>query len=359
MERASPYHWENVMRRPAALVLAALVLALSGCTGIINNNPDLRWWLFSRYGADRICPEMLKRSVPIRLQDRAPSIGRFFPGTCNVQIDEQGRTIVVRVGGTGYGYVVPARLVGFALDAAVEYRPDFVIAGDDTYLWARVNRMVDGPHFRTGYVENPVLDAMGNLPGFGNLADFLGKQAVGGALTRGFTVIHTDGRGDDFTLGIMNPPERPVHPYQVNLNERVTFANETTDVYATERDFLGPFEVAKEGQALFLSTTVQGPPVNMVVVSKAVGDAWREAFQTGRAASAPPGPVVASNVVMPGAVDTRRYDVPPGLYYIVIDNNAQRPSGLGALLDPLNPLTPLGMNAAGLARVSYVAQLAN
>jgi hypothetical protein len=347
------------MPRAAPLALAVLVVALSGCTGIINNNPDLRWWLFSRYGANRICPEMEKRSVPLRLADGAPTIGRFFPGTCSVEINERGRTIVVRVSGTGYGYVVPAKRVGFAINAAVEYRPDFVIAGDDTYLWARVNRIVDGPHFQTGSIENPVMDAMGNLPGFGNLSDFMGKQSVGGALARGFTVIHNEERGDDFTLGIIQPPTRPVHPFQVNTNERMTFANETTDVYATQRDFLGPFEVAKEGQSIFLSTTVQGPPINVVVVTKAVGDAWRDAYQRGAPGAAPPpGPVVYSNVVAPGAVDTRRYNVPPGLYYVVLDNNAHRPTGFGALLDPLNPLTPLGMNAAGLARVSYVAQLA-
>jgi len=339
----------------AALVL--LVVALSGCTGIINNNPDLRWWLFSHFGASKVCPELLQRSVPVRLADRAPSTGRFFPTSCKVTVQEQSHTIVVSIGGTGYGYVVPAKRVGFAVTASVEYRPDFVIAGDDMYLWARVNRVVDGPHFQTGYVENPIIDVMGNLPGFGNVTNFLGNQAVTGVMTQGFTVIH-NGRGDDFTIGILNPPERPLHPFQVNSNERITFANEVTDVQAGQRDFLGPFEVAKQGQAIFFSATVQGPPVSLVVVTKAVGDAWREAYQTGRPSSAPPGPVLYSNAVQPGPVDTRRYNVMPGLYYVVVDNHGGGGGGLNALLTPLSPLG-LGGAAGGLARVSYVAQLAN
>ena len=342
-------------RSRAAFTLAALVAALSGCAGIINNNPDFRWFLFSHYGADRICPDMLKRSVPVRLQDRAPAVGRFFPTSCNVSINDRGRVIVVSIGGTGYGYVQPARRVGFAVTGSVEYRPDFVIAGDDTYLWAKVNRVVDGPHFQAGYMENPIMDAMGNLPPFGNIANFLGNQAVSGVMTQGFTVIHNDSRGDDFTIGIINPPQRPQHPFQINSDDRLTFANETTDVQANQRDFLGPFEVAKQGQALFLSTTVQGTAVNVVVVTKTVGDAWREAYQTGRPSSAAPGPVLYTNAVNAGAVDTRRYNVPPGLYYIVIDNPGA--SGLGALLTPLNPLNIGG--GGGLARVSYVAQLAN
>jgi hypothetical protein len=298
---------------------------------------------------------MLKRSVPVRLVERAPATGRFFPTSCNVTINEQNRTIVVAIGGTGYGFVQPARRIGFSVTGAVEYRPDFVIAGDDTYLWAKVNRMVDGPHFQAGYMENPVVDAMGNLPMFGNVANFLGNQAVSGVMTQGFTVVHNDGRGDDFTIGIIHPPQRPLHPFLVNTDERLTFANETTDIQQAQRDFLGPFEVAKPGQALFFSAQVQGPAVNVTVVTKMVGDAWREAYQTGRPSTAPPGPVLYGNAVNPGLVDTRRYNVPPGLYYIVVDNPG--PGGLSGMLTPLNPLNIAG--GGGLARVSYVAQLAN
>ena len=112
--------------------------------GIINNNPELRWKLFSLFGASKICPEMLKRSVSIRLQDRSPAIGRFFPMQCTYAVDEARQVVTVSMAGTGYGYMLPAKRVGFSLTAAVEYRPDFVIAGDDLYVWAKLNRIVDG-----------------------------------------------------------------------------------------------------------------------------------------------------------------------------------------------------------------------
>ena len=63
----------------AAIVLAILVLALSGCQGIVNNNPDLRWFLFSHFGASRVCPELLKMGVPIRLHERGPGRGASSP----------------------------------------------------------------------------------------------------------------------------------------------------------------------------------------------------------------------------------------------------------------------------------------
>jgi hypothetical protein len=346
--------------RAAALALAILVSMLvtqAGCAGILNNNPDLRWFVFSRFGANKVCPEMLKTSVSIHLQDRAPAVGRFFPMTCNATVDQARHVMVVSMAGTGYGYMTPAKRIGFSVTASVEYRPDFVVAGDDVYVHAKVNRIVDGPHFQTGYIENPVIDLMGNVPPFGSMANFFGNQAVTSTLTQGFTVVHGD-RGDDFSLGILFPPQRPAHPFMVQSRERFTFANETTDVQPAELDFLGPFEITRPGQALFFSTTVQGPQITLAVVGKQTGDAWRDNYQTGKPPG-PPGPVLQSNVVLPGPVDTRRYDLPPGFYYVVIDNTAGAPSGgpFPALLNPLNPLGLAG--GGGLARVSYVAQLAN
>jgi hypothetical protein len=350
---------------PAGLLLTLTVLVLgvsqSGCTAILNNDPDLRWFVFSHFGASRICPEMIKTSVPIRNADRAPAIGRFFPKQCTCNVDDKRRVITVSIAGTGYAYVNPAKRVGFAVTAAVEYRPDFRIAGKDLYLWARVNRLVDGPRFQLGYVENPIVDAVGNLPGFGNIANVLGNQAVTAAMTRGFTVIRNDDNPDhpDFTLGVMYPPEKPHHPFQVVTGERFTVTNEVVDIEANQRDYFGPFEVAS-GQSIFLSTTVQGPPIDVILVNKDTGDAWREAYQTGKPLGPPPGPVFGGNPVLAGPVDSRRYNVPPGFYYIVLDNTPYGTVGpaLPSITNPLGALSPLGLGSAGsVARVSFVAQL--
>lgn len=360
----TPMHGRTRPPIGASLALVALVVALSGCAGIINNDPDLRWFIFSKFGASQICPEMIKTSVPIRLQDRAPSTGRFFPQQCNCAVDDTRRVITVSVSGTGYGYVLPAKRVGFALSATVEYRPDFVIAGKDLYLWAKVNRMVDGPRFHTGFVENPILDVMGNMPPFGGMANNIGNQVVSSALTRGFTVIRNDDnpKNPDFTLGILYPPMKPNHPFRAASTNRFTFANDTVDVEANQRDYLGPFEVVKAGQAIFLSTQVQGPPIDVLIVNKLTGDVWRDHYQTGKPLGPPPGPVLAGNPVMPGMVDTRRHNLPPGLYYVVIDNTAaagtMSPAAPGLLSAGPGLLSPLGLSSGGsLARVSYIAQL--
>lgn len=334
----------------ALVALIALSLSLSGCTGIINNNPELRWQLFSLFGASKICPEMLKRGVSVRLQERSPAIGRFFPMQCTYTVDNSRQVVTVSIAGTGYGYLMPAKRVGFSLSASVEYRPDFVIAGDDLYLWAKLNRMVDGPRFKLGYVENPIVDVAANVPPFGSIANFLGNQVVTSAMTQGFTVIHNEDKGDDFTLGLIYPPQRPHHPFQITTSERFTFANETINVQGNGRDFLGPFEITSVGQALYLTMTLQGPAVDVMIVDKATGDLWRDMYQTGKPLSGPPGLVLGGGPLQPGPVDNRRYALQPGLYYVVIDNTpfAGMVSPVGSLFNPLN---------GTMAEISYVAQL--
>ena len=337
----------RLLRRTlAALGLAALGASL-GCAAILNNNPELRWKLFAMFGAPLICPEMLKRSVSLRLQDRAPGIGRFFPAQCSYAVDHNRQTIAVSMAGTGYGYMQPAQRVGFALSVSVEYRPDFMVAGDDLYLWSKLNRIIDGPRFQLGYLENKLVDVASNIPGVGSIANSLGNLVVTSAMTQGFTVIHNEDRGDDFSLGLLRPPSRPNHPFQVTNNERYTFANETVELAPNTRDFLGPFELPGGDQALAFSVSVLGPPIDVIIVDKLVGDRWRDEYQRGLPLGPPPGPIVAGGPLQPGPVDNRRYALPAGTYYVVLDNT---------------PYAGFVAPAAGpwggpTARVSYVAQL--
>jgi hypothetical protein len=352
-------------RRPAAavLTLVAIVLATTFCgcpciSGPVNASPGLRWWLFANFGASKVCPEMLKQGVPLRLQDRSPTIGRFFPLQCSYTLDDQRQTLTVNVAGTGYGYMIPAKRIGFSLTASVEYRPDFQIAGDDVYVWGKMNRLVQGPNFQLGAVENPVVDVLGNVPPFGSIANFLGNQVVTEEMTRGFTVIHADDGSNDFTLGTLFPPQRPHHPFQVVDADRFTFANERVELHSNQRDYLGPFEITDGGKALYLTLSLQGPAIDVMVVGKATGDVWREAYQTGKPLGPPPGPIVAGGVLQPGPTDNRRYPLPAGVYYVVLDNTPAAglvaPPLLGAFLNPLNPLAD-----SPAAMVSYVAQLGN
>lgn len=341
----------------AFLTLVAIVLALTfaGCpclSGPINASPALRWFLFSNFGASRICPEMLKRGMPLKMQDRAPAVGRFFPMQCSHVVNDSSQTVTVHFAGTGYVFMSPAKRVGFSCTGSVEYRPDFMIADEDIYVWGRLNRMVQGPTFQLGYVENGFLDLAANLPGFGTFANFLGSQVVSGEMTRGFTVVSNEERGNEFALGILTPPARPHRPFNVTNTERYTFANETTEIHQNQRDFLGPFEIVEQGQSLFLMMSLNGPAVDVMVVDKATGDAWRDAYQRGLPAGmgAPPGPIIAGGPLQPGPTDNRSYPLMPGLYYVVIDNT----STAGLVSPPTSLFNPLG---DAVARVSYVAQL--
>ena len=342
----------------AFLTLLAMVMASSfaGCPcvgGVVNASPALRWFLFSNFGASRICPEMLKRGMPVRMQDRAPAIGRFFPMQCSYAVNDAAQTVTVHFAGTGYVFMTPAKRVGFSCTGSVEYRPDFQIVDDDVYVWGRLNRMVQGPNFQIGYVENGILDLAANIPPFGTMANFLGQAVVSGEMTRGFTVVHNEDKGDDFSLGILVPPQKPHHPFKVTNTERYTFANETTEIHQGQRDFLGPFEVTEGGQSLALMMSLNGPAVDVMVVTKGTGDAWRDMYQRGipQGMGPPPGPIVAGGPLQPGPTDNRSYPLPPGLYYVVIDNT----STAGLVSPPTSFFNPLG---DAVARVSYVAQLA-
>lgn len=338
----------------AGVGLAALAASVSfgGCAcplieGPVNASPALQWFLFSNFGAQRICPEMMKQGVPLRLQANSPAIGRFFPMQCQHTVNDSARSVTVSFAGTGYGYISPAKRVGFSVQGSVDLIPSMQIAGDDVYVYGRLGRIVSGPNFNVAYIENPVVDVATNIPPFGSIANFLGQQVVAGELTKGFTVVHND-KGDDFALGLLNPPSKPNHPFNVTGSERFTFANETVDVHQNQRDYLGPFEVAEAGRALYVVLNNQGPAVDVMVVNKYTGDVWRDQYQRG-IMTPPPGPVLAGAPLQQTYNDSRRYPLPQGSYYIVIDNTAS-----AGIVSPPASLIPL---ADAVARVSYVVQL--
>lgn len=337
-------------RAAAALGAISLSFAVAGCPcleSVVNPSPALQWWLFSNFGASRMCPEMLKQGLPLRLQDMQPTIGRFFPTNCSYAVDDSRRTVAISFAGNGYGYMAPAKRIAFSVSGTIELRPGIQLAGDKAYVYGHFNRIISGPTFQVTNIENPVVDVAANLPGVGSVANLFGNQIVAGELTRGFTVVNTD-KGNDFALGILRPPQLPHHPYDTSASERFTFANETVEVHQNQRDYLGPFEVPEAGKSLFLSLANQGPALDVMIVNRYTGDAWRDQYQRGMLAP-PPGPVIAGGPLGPSLSDSRRYALAPGSYYVVIDNTAA-----AGLVNPPASILPL---ADAMARVSYVAQL--
>src|SRR3954469_25676252 len=91
-----------------ALGRAALaVTVLAGCAlfrSAVNDSPALRWWLFSRYGVERMCPEMQSHTAPLRLTPGGNVTGRLFPTSCQVQVDESRRVVSLDFTGNGYAW---------------------------------------------------------------------------------------------------------------------------------------------------------------------------------------------------------------------------------------------------------------
>ncbi len=325
------------------------MLSVAGCKSFVNASPNLRWWLFSNFGVQQLCPEMLKRGAPLKLTPNGNTIGRFFPDSCSHEVNDPAHTVTVHFAGSGFAWTPIAGRVGFAASAAIEYRMDFYLGENADYIWARTNRILQGPDFKMGAVENKVVDWAARSP-VGYLANTFGGQIVSSHLASGFTVVRT-GDGDEFTLGHLTPPERPRKPFDTSEDERYVFMNETTEVQAGQVDFLGPFEVAKAGQSLFLRFRMTGPPIDVMVMYRGAGDLWRNGLQLGAPLGPPGQPPITSFTLAPGPEQTQRIKLPPGQYYVVLDNS----SAVGMVSPPWNPLQSVG---SGAAVVSYTAELA-
>ncbi len=191
-----------------AFVLSIVLLA--GCSlfnAHVNASPELRWWLFANFGANHICPEMVKTNAPLRLAPNTPVIGRFFPNQCTAHVSDDRRTVTISFAGTGYAWTPLAQRIGFSASATVEYQMDFRMEDDAIYVWGRPFRIVHQPNFQVGSIENPLFEAARRSP-VGYLSSTFGSQVLQSRLGDGFTVVRTNQR-DAFALGINEPPAPP------------------------------------------------------------------------------------------------------------------------------------------------------
>lgn len=318
--------------RPNAAFLAVVCLALAvvgvGCPcvrGVVNDSPSLRWWLFSNFGASKICPEMLKRGVPLKQQALGnEALGRFFPQTCHVTVNDQTKTMVMTASGTGYASVPIARRVGFYCGVQVEMAPDFRMESDAIYVWGKYSRMLAPPDLRITGAENPMVSLATSTP-IGDMASVLGQLVVTSELARGFTVVRQDD-GDDFTMGILTPPEKPKRQFKAGA-DRTVLASDMSAVGAAAREYLGPFEVPGSGRALFLKAKIAGAPLVYSVVDKASGDMWRRTYESGQAMLPPPSQPLYADTLAPGANEIfLKLPVREGSYYLVFENRASPPA---------------------------------
>ncbi|HEV8245233.1 MAG TPA: hypothetical protein VGP93_05670, partial [Polyangiaceae bacterium] len=170
-------------------LLALLILSVAGVgcpclRGPINASPGLRWWLFSNFGANHICPEMLKRGAPLRLTPGSNAIGHFFPEQCSATVNDAAQTVTLNFAGSGLAWTPIAGRVGFRVSASIEYRMDFYMADDAVYVWSIPQRTLAGPEFQVLAVEYKVVNWAAQGPA-AYMVNTFGTQIVSNQLAGG------------------------------------------------------------------------------------------------------------------------------------------------------------------------------
>ena len=292
--------------------------------GVLNDshNRTLRRALLN-IGMGQICEEIRSRSMPLRLADEEPVAGRFFPTACTSRELPTGE-LYVQLGGHGYVWTDRSLRLGFEASVAVAYDIDFLIASSGaTYVYFRA-KASSAPTFITRLVEesqvsmfNRVFGVAGQRP-----TDGFGAQVMGAQIVRGFTVVRDPSGGTEFGVGIVPPGTRPQGGFLGLDHDHPILANERVEVHQNQRDFAGPF-VVPEGKQLGLMINETGAAaLDVLLVPRAAGDAWLAAYTHDRAATPPPVMPLLDDVVPLGTVYRRTLRLPPGAYYLVLDNTA-------------------------------------
>jgi hypothetical protein len=319
-----------------ALAAFAIVVALSasgaGCSscagagqralGIIEgpiNDPDnrsLRRSILS-WGLDVFCKEMLARNAPLALVQDSPAIGRFYPMQCT-QRELEGGDLFVTFQGQGYAYTNLSKKLTFASTGTVRYDQDFHMDGSTMYAQFRTKEL-KASDFRVIAIEQPLANLMNSI---NPVADKFGQELLAQKLGEGFTVIRAPSGEADFSMGILQPGQRPVHPFDVRGDDRVVYENLRTEVHQNERDFIGPIEIADSSAAIYFTATVEGAAgVDVMLFNREAGEAALAAY-LGQPNAGPIPPAIASEPLTPTAQLRRTWPVPKGRYFVVIDNTS-------------------------------------
>jgi hypothetical protein len=315
----------------ALAVLGAACSPNSVCKigGPINDasNRTLRRNIMA-FGLGQFCQQMTSRNAPLRLAPDAPVIGRFYPQRCQQQILDNG-DLLVSFDGIGYAFTSVSRKVTFTSGATIRYDQDFRCADDNSIYAYFDTRSVSPPNFHVLQIELPGASLVQTW--ITPFADNFGRQMVSGQLAQGFTVIQFDDGASDFDVGHLPLGRRPLHPYSVHGKDRVTVESLRTQVYAGERDFIGPIRVDGSGRAIYTTMQLDGQPsVGVMLIPKPQGDAALQAYVNYGPAGPMPYPPMTSDVIQYGLQYQRAVPVPPGMYYVVIDNTVGAPNASSA-----------------------------
>jgi hypothetical protein len=299
------------------------------------------------FGLDQFCQQMPRRNAPLKLTADAPIIGRFYPQHCQQQELENG-DLWVHFDGFGYAWTNLSKKVTFTSAATIQYNQDFRCADDNSIYAYFDTRTVSPPEFQLRTIEQPMANLVqGWIQPF---ADNFGRQMVSGKLAQGFTVIQNNDGSTDFDLGHLQLGQRPLHPFNVHNTGRLEWESGRTNVYANERDFIGPVVIDGTGRAIYLTMQLDGQQaVNVALVAKSEGDASLQRYVDYGPAGQLVYPPRFADVVQYGVPYQRAVPMPAGMYYVVIDNTTQ--AGRAAM----PPILGFGVDA--VAVVSYAIQI--
>jgi hypothetical protein len=296
--------------------------ALGVMPGVINDthNLSLRRAILA-YGKGRICAEVQARSLPIRPRDDQPTIGRFLPLQCFAR-ETPGGDVLLQLGGRGYVWTSMSQRVGFEAGVGVAYDTDFQLDGSTMYVYFRP-RAASPPAFVTRVVENAQaawFGGMATAPNGQKMTDAFGASIMANQLGRGFTVIRKPDGSLETGLGVIPPGAHPMAGIQLLTGDRdkPVLVNDRSELRPNQRDYV-PLD-APAGGRLTVLVGVAGPPVDVLLLPRAAGDAWLGAYATQAVTTPPPAPPLLDEAVGAGPIWRRTVAVPPGAYYLVLDN---------------------------------------
>lgn len=332
--------------------------------GVVNDtgNRSLRRAIFS-FALERLCPELTAHSLPLRMHDADPSLGRFFPVGCAASTLPNDN-LYLQVNGHGYAWSNVTGRVGFEAAAEVEYEHDFFVDGSSMYVYFRQVRTQSSAfkplmlEHADGGVAGPALTLLGKDPS--QLLAPIGQRILSSQLARGFTVVREGDGAATFALGVLDRGQRPQAPFDPSTSRGRLLANDWLELHVGQRDFVGPFTIDDSGHALALSADLQGAAaVDVLVLPRPAVEGWLAQYERyGPTGPSPVRPFHEDTVharldAAPGApaamasVWRRVIPLPAGTYFLVIDHTATA--------GPTAPVVAAGH--AARATISYAVEL--
>lgn len=303
--------------------------------GTINNpeNLSMRRSMLRKAMGD-FCVQMKSRNAPLKLSPDSPVVGRFYPQQCTA-VD--GDLLNVTFSGRGYVWTNVTKKVTFDAGTNASFKYDFQVAdgdGCEIYSYFRPTR-VENTTFTTHRIENPLVTV---FPGLSSMGNTMGQSTLTQKLQDGFTVIAHDGSetNTEMDLGIVPLGKKPFHPYQVDSSDgRITYENDRTEIHQSQRDFIGPIVVDGDKKAIFVSAQLDGASaIDLLVLRKAEAEQSLQLYYDYGASGPLAGLPMTSEVLPQGNQLKRSIVVPPGTYYVVLDNTATA----GQTNPAINPL---------------------